>query len=224
VRVRNGPEGSLSRFEGGFWRPFQPKDKGRYLEAAERFERAGKRPGARSGPLGFVALEVLRELLRLVDYRTGRLEPAITTLMSKTGRCRDAVVRALAALRRHGFLDWVRRYVPTGQAGAGPQVKQTSNAYRLSLPPAAERLLGRRWEPGPIPDDHAHALAMRQAERDAQLARTEPEERNAVLFGQGRLAEAFSRIERALQSRERESAIQTESCRRSNSLSNPESA
>jgi hypothetical protein len=35
-----------------FWRPFNPKDIGRYLLAAERFERAGRRKGDRSGPLG----------------------------------------------------------------------------------------------------------------------------------------------------------------------------
>ena len=63
--------------------------------------------------------------------------------MARTKRSKDAVVRALAALRRHGFVDWLRRYIPTGNLGAGPQVQQTSNAYRLALPPAAERLLGR---------------------------------------------------------------------------------
>jgi hypothetical protein len=199
------------RFEGTFWRPFKPKDVGRYLTAAERFDRAGKKPGDRCGPLGTVAIEVLRELLRLVDYRTGRLEPALTTLMARTRRSKDAVVRALAALRHHGFLDWVRRYVPTGDRGRGPQVQQTSNAYRLTLPPAAERLLGRAGEEAPAPDDHTHALEVRQAERRAQLAAVEPEERNAVLFGAGPLAGAFSRIEHALQRRQRESAKRSES-------------
>jgi hypothetical protein len=63
--------------------------------------------------------------------------------MRKLRRSKDAVVRALQALRAHGFLDWLRRYVPTGQEGRGPQVKQTSNAYRLSMPARAMRLLGR---------------------------------------------------------------------------------
>lgn len=176
-----------------FWRPFRPKDVARYLTAAERFERAGKKPGDRNGPLGTVAIEVLRELLRLVDYRTGRLEPALLTIMARTKRSKDAVVTALKALRRHGFIDWVRRYIPTGNLGAGPQVQQTSNAYRLALPPAAERLLGRAVEDAPMPDDHAHALEARQAERRAQLAGVDPEERNAALFGSGPLADAFSR-------------------------------
>ena len=209
VRRHSRPQG---RVEGVFWRPFRPKDVGRFLTAAERFERAGKKPGERNGPLGTVAIEVLRELLRLVDYRTGRLEPALTTLMARTRRSKDAVVRGLKALRLHGFLDWLRRYEPTGTVGAGPQVRQISNAYRLSLPPAAERLLGRAGEDAPLPEDLEHAHEARQAERRAQLAAVEPEERNAALFGSGGLADAFSRIEHALSMRrKRESARRSES-------------
>jgi len=209
VRRHSRPQG---RFEGTFWRPFKPKDVARYLTAAERFERAGKKPGDRNGPLGTVAIEVLRELLRLVDYSTGRLDPALTTLMARTKRSKDAVVTALKALRRHGFIDWIRRYIPTGNLGAGPQVQQTSNAYRLALPPAAERLLGRAGEDAPMPDDHAHAVEARKAEWRAQLAGVDPEERNAALFGSGPLADAFSRMERVLEQRnKRESARRSES-------------
>ena len=200
------------RFEGVFWRPFKPRDVARYLTAAERFERTGKKPGERSGPLGTVAIEVLRELLRLIDYRSGRLEPALLTLMARIKRSKDAVVRALAALRRHGFVDWVRRYEPTGNTGAGPQVRQVSNAYRLALPPAAERLLGRAGEDAPLPEDHEHAVEARKAAFRAQLAQADPEERNTALFGQGRLSDAFSRMEKALgQRNERESAKRSES-------------
>src|SRR5579872_7192774 len=100
--------------------------------AAERFERSQRKPGKRNGPLGPVGLEVLRDLLRLIDYRTGRLEPAIATLMRRLKRSRDAICTALANLRAHGFLDWLRRWEPTDAKGeAGPQVKQTTNAYRL---------------------------------------------------------------------------------------------
>src|SRR5579859_5921856 len=111
LRRHSRPAG---RCEAVFWRAFNPKDAPRFMLAAERFERVGREKGKRSGPLGFVALEVLRELLRLVDYRTGRLEPALTTIMRRVRRSKDAVVRALANLRRHGFLDWLRRWEPTG--------------------------------------------------------------------------------------------------------------
>ena len=209
VRRHSRPQG---RFEGVFWRPFKPKDVARYLTAAERFERAGKKPGARGGPLGTVAIEVLRELLRLVDYKTGRLEPALLTLMARTKRSKDAVVRALSALRRHGFVDWVRRYIPTNNRGPGPQVQQTSNAYQLALPPAAERLLGRAGEDAPAPDDYAEQMEARRAQWRAYLAEADVEDRNATLFGSGRMADAFSRMERAMQQRrERESARRSES-------------
>jgi hypothetical protein len=140
-----------------FWRPFNPKDIGRYLLAAERFERAGRQKGDRSGPLGAVALEVLRELVRPSDYRTGRLEPALTK------RSKDAVVRALANLRTHGFLDWLRRWEATGDREGGPQEKQATSAYRLTLPPAAEKLLGHLASPPPTPEDIEHARAARMA-------------------------------------------------------------
>ena len=73
--------------------------------AAKRYELAGRQAGRRRGPLGHVGLEVLELLANLVSYRSGRLEPAITYLMGKLKRSKDAVVRALAALREHGFLD-----------------------------------------------------------------------------------------------------------------------
>ena len=124
--------------EGVFWRSTNRQEVRRIMLAARRYELATRQPGARSGALGFVALEVLELFGNLVDFRTGRLEPSIETLMRYLKRSRDAVVRALKALRDHGFLDWLRRYVPTG-AEQGPQVKQTSNAYRLFLPKAAAR-------------------------------------------------------------------------------------
>ena len=134
------------RCEGVFWRPFRAEDARRYMRAAERYERDRREAGKRNGPLGPVGLEVLRELVRLVDYRTGRLEPAITTLMGRLKRSRDAICRALANLRRHGFLDWLRRFEPVLAKGEkGPQVRQVTNAYRLSLPPGAERLLALRF-------------------------------------------------------------------------------
>jgi hypothetical protein len=68
-----------------------------------------------------VALEGLRELVRLIDYRTGRLEAALKTLMLRVKRSKDAVVRALANLRTHGFLDWLRRWGATGDREGGPR-------------------------------------------------------------------------------------------------------
>ena len=110
------------RSEGQIWRPTTRKDVQAILKAAEIYNEAGlHEKGERSGPLGSVALDVLRLFVNLIDFRTGRLEPSITTIMDRLGRSRDTIVRALKNLRAHGFIDWLRRYEPTGNEGAAPK-------------------------------------------------------------------------------------------------------
>jgi DNA-binding transcriptional MocR family regulator len=167
------------------------------MRAAEQYDRTERAKGEPQGPLGQVGLEVLRELLRLVDHATGRLDPSIEGLASRLRRSRDAVWRALKALKTHGFIDWIRRYVPAPTAGrAGPQVRQTSNAYRLKLPAFAKALLGKATR-APIPDDHEQR---RRAMADA-LRRMVADE-NGV-------GEAVDRFGRSVW--ERETARQAES-------------
>jgi len=141
--------------EGAFWRPTPRPEVRQVLLAAKRYELAGRQAGRRRGPLGHVGLEVLELLANLVSYRSGRLEPAITYLMGKLKRSKDAVVRALAALREHGFLDWLRRHekVEVLEDAPGPRVRQVSNAYRLSLPARAAKLLRHWLTAPPVPDD-----------------------------------------------------------------------
>ena len=107
---------------------------GALLAAAEKFDESHKAPGKRNGALGAIGLRVLRELGRMVDYRTGRLDPSIETLMARTRRSRAAICAALARLRDHGFLDWVRRTEPVeNPAPFGPQVRQAANAYGIDV-------------------------------------------------------------------------------------------
>ena len=159
--------------EGRFWRPFRPQDAAAYMMAAERFDCAGRmearrdRSGGKNGPLGHIALDVLRDLLRRIDYRTGRLDPSLAAIAHRIGRSVAAVVDALKRLRLHGFADWLRRYEPTGNTGRGPQVQQTSNAYRLALPPRAARLLPRK--PPTEPVDFEAARAAKAAEIRAMI-------------------------------------------------------
>lgn len=169
IRRHSKPAGQC---ETTIWRRTDRADVRKIVLAAKRYEVANKPAGSRKGPLGAVALEVLELLANLVDYKTGRLEPSIDTIMRKVRRSRDAVVRALQALRQHGFVDWLRRFVPVEDAEGrkGPQVKQTSNAYRLSLPERAKALLGRYGTPAPLPEDREQA----DAERAAQLAEYAP--------------------------------------------------
>ena len=155
----------------------------------------------------------------MVDFRSGRLDPSIETLMRRLRRSRDAIVTALKALRAHGFLDWLRRYVPTGNEGRGPQVQQTSNAYRLSLPARAARLLGRWFGAAPIPDDFGHAQEQREAEIAAHAASLTLAELPLFEIEDEALAASLARLGAAISARkERESAKQPESQSRFNSM------
>ena len=207
IPVRRGSH-LAGRCEAMFWRATCRQEVRRILLAARRYELAERRFGRRNGPLGHVALEVLELLSHLVSYRTGRLEPSLEYLMQKLRRSKDAIVRALQALRTHGFLDWLRRYVPTGREGRGPQVKQTSNAYRLSLPARAMRLLGRLAERPPVPDDVSHAQEARTTEMDLHRASLPLGEFARFEVDDNPLAQALASLGRLVQ--ERESAKQTE--------------
>lgn len=198
--------------EGVFWRSISRQEARQIVLAARRYELAGRQFGQRNGPLGGVALEVLDFLANLVDYRSGRLDPSLEFLMRRLKRSKDAIVTALKALREHGFLDWLRRYVPTGNKGRGPQVQQTSNAYRLFLPPAAKRLLGRLFGPPPAPDDFSHAREQRTAEIEAHKASLSMAELPLFAIEDEGLAASLARLGAALEARkERESAKRSES-------------
>ena len=176
------------------------------MKAAEFYDRRHKEPGKRNGPLGHVALEVLRELYRLVDYKTGRLDPAITTICEAIKRSKQAVVDALKRLKDHGFLDWVRRSEPIDDAeGAGPRVRQISNAYGFSLPKYAAAWVARKSGIGPVPDCELARAAATAAEFETMLDQTPLAEVGRVLFSNPGLEEVFSRLGEAVFQKERES-------------------
>ena len=193
----------LGRCESVFWRATSRQEVRRIVLAARRYELAGRPAGRRNGPLGHVAIEVLELLGNLVSFRTGRLEPSLDTLTRLLRRSRAAVVRALAALRAHGFLDWLRRYEPTGQTeGCGPRVRQVSNAYRLSLPARAARLLGRLMGAPPLPEDVAHAQEARAAELAAHKASLPLDQLALFQAGDSPLGRALASLGRKVQERE----------------------
>ena len=211
VRAHSRPAG---RCEGLFWRRTDRQEMAQIVLAAKRYELATRQPGARNGALGFVALEVIELLSRLVNYRSGRLDPSLDYLMTKLHRSRDAIVRALKALRSHGFLDWLRRFEPTGNEGRGPQVRQTSNAYRLLLPQRARQWLFRQGRPAPLPDDFTHAQEQRTATIEAQIATLSLAERVFVEVEDEGLAESLARFGALVAAdveAKRESAKQSES-------------
>lgn len=167
--------------------------------AATVYDRTARENGKR--PLGRAALQILEFLANLAAY-SGRVEPSYDYIMEKVGCARDTITRALKALRAHGFLDWVRRYVPTGNAD-GPQVQQTSNAYRLTLPALARRLLDRFRKPAPIPDDIKHQAQERAQQIEAMRAGLSMREQLALDFGaDDALGGALARLYEAMQKRE----------------------
>lgn len=198
------------RSEGRIWQATTRKDVQAILKAAEIYNEAGlHEKGERSGPLGSVALDVLRLFVNLIDFRTGRLEPSITTIMDRLGRSRDTIVRALKNLRAHGFIDWLRRYEPTGNEGRGPQVQQASNAYRLSLPEKARQFLGRFGKAPPPPADHGQDQRTWAEAIDAYRKALPLDERTQLDVGDGPLGKALVSIAKGLM--KRESDNQTES-------------
>ena len=200
---------AAGKCEGVFWKRTNRQEVRQIVLAARRYEIACREPGTRNGPLGGVAIEVLDLFANLVNFNTGRLDPSIDFLMLKLRRSRDAIVRALKALRSHGFLDWLRRYVPTGNEGRGPQVQQTSNAYRLSLPARARQFLGRFGVTPPPPDDHVQAKAEHAAVLEVYRASLDIEERTLFDVGDNPLGQALAKLARSI--KQRESARQTES-------------
>ena len=206
--VRRGSH-RAGRCESTFWKPISRQEVRRICLAAHRYELAGRGAGRRNGPLGHIGIEILELLANLVSYRTGRLEPSVAFLMEKLRRSKSAIYDALHALRMHGFLDWLRRYEPTGQEGRGPQLRQTSNAYRLSLPAQALRCLGRLLQAPPLPDDVQHAQELQASETAAYRASLPLDEFALFEVEDDRLGQLLANLGRSVQ--ERESARQSES-------------
>ena len=185
--------------EGRIWRSVTRREVRRTVLAARKYDLAGRQPGRPNGPLGHVAIEVLELLGHVVDFRTGRLEPALAYLMRRLKRSKAAVVRALAALRAHGFLDWLRRFERVERDGPGPRIRQLSNAYRMSLPPRAARLVGNV---APLPDDMAHDIENRRQEVKAMKAALPLDDLAVVEVDDGPLGRALALMGRRIQESE----------------------
>ena len=129
-------------------------------------------------------------------------------LMGRLRRSKDPVMRALAALRQHGFLDWPRWHKRVELVESpGPRLRQGSNAHSLSLPLRAARLLGHLLSNPPLPEDVAQAREEKTAwlrEHKAPLPLTElplvevEDDRLARVLGEfGRAVEVRARAARS---------------------------
>lgn len=200
-RVRRNSYYVSDRRSSALWRPLGANNRdarrliAARLKAAEYYDRRHKQPGKWNGPLGAIGLEVLRELYRIVDFKTGRLEPAIATICNRIRRSKQAVVDALARLKQHGFLDWVRRSEPTECEGAGPQVRQITNAYGFGLPESAAAWVKKILGNGPVPDCELARQEADRAEAEAMLATASIDEQVDYLVDNPQLAEVFKRFD-----------------------------
>lgn len=170
------------------------------VKAAERFDDLTKDPGAHMGALGLSGIKVLRTLFSYVDLMTGRLEPAIATIAERARLARGTVVRALARLKAHGFLDWLRRTEALDNPGAGPQVTQVTNAYWFALKGRAAglvKLIMKRWE-SPPPDDEVARKAHQEAETEAMLDGGSLEDVARFRAGDSPLGDALAGLARSL--------------------------
>ena len=91
-----------------------------------------ERGKGKARPLKDTGIVVLEALLRQHwhEFKTGRIDPAISQLMKVTGYVRQTIVDALARLERHGFIGWVRRTIRISDpVPGGPIRQQTNNSY-----------------------------------------------------------------------------------------------
>lgn len=179
---------------------------GALLKAAKAFEyrtrlqRREKEPGARNGALGEIGIEVLEALYEMVDFASGRLEPAIATVAEAIGRSYSAVHEALCRLRKEGFLHWMRRSRPIDEPEpGGPQVEQVSNAYALLVPAAMTDWMRSLFRKGPKPACDEDRRRQERETYEAMFARMSAEERHNVTWnGDGLLGETLRRLAAAV--------------------------
>lgn len=192
--------------EGVFWGRTDRRFAAAVMRVAEKVERdamrehrrAGNR--RRNGPLGgVVGLNVLRYLLTKVNRVTGQLDPALATIADAVGHSVAGVHAALARLAAAGFVQWLRRYVETGERGIrGPQVKQTSNAYRITIPKAYASMV----KAPPLPDDDSHRRQLAAEEHGGMIAALPLDEQPAAIGAEGELAETLARLARGIMERD----------------------
>lgn len=178
----------------------------RMMEKKTRFARKQLERGTKNGAIGPVSIEVLEYLYNIVDFTTGRLEPAVQSIADSIGRSYGAVHNALKSLRRHGFLHWIRRSRAADSKGqAGPQSVQIPSAYVLLFPARLQPLVDHIMGKAPMPADEEWRRQQQTLAYEDMLARlSSPEFLKAVWDGDDALGETLRRIAELLD-QERES-------------------
>lgn len=158
------------------WQKLSRKEANLRIFALERYQVTTRKAGQRFGAEGTIsdgAVKLFRILCNMAVKNSGRCEPSVAWLSSE--RVLNVPMKVIhkwkAQLQEHGFLDWDRRYVETGQQGVrGPQVAQTSNAYITLLPQKALDLVkairkGMGLDPEPRVVSEAEMAVLSPVER-----------------------------------------------------------
>ena len=197
------------------------------IEAAKLYERqtlAERRtttPRIRNGAIGQAGIQIIEFMARIIDYSSGALFPSLHTIVQGTGLSKNCVVQSLARLKEARILDWFRRYEPIPEDevdGAGPRVRQATNAYRFLFPAFLARIFAARRRRGIAADTAPACEQYRQIEAARDMDRMMDqlplwelprEQRN-----KRELADSLSSLARALGMSERESSSREDNPRR----------
>jgi hypothetical protein len=116
--------------------PLPKKQAVKLYHKARQFERQTRQPGKQDGALGRNGLAVLHAMLfDIINYATGRLDPAYSTIAHKACMSARSAARGLASLKLAGVLNWVRRSGETRDEQGRFCLEQDTNAYGV-LPPS----------------------------------------------------------------------------------------
>ncbi|WP_278984650.1 helix-turn-helix domain-containing protein [Sphingobium yanoikuyae] len=145
------------------------------VETMKEYAKASK-PAGKVHDLPCNMIETFYRIMRFTTFKTGDCQASYKMIVDATGFCRDTINRHINALRKAGWLDWVRRTERTDNGND----RTTASQYFFEIsriPLAAQRRLRQllaakgitlhahpeRKGSGPVPN-----LAQRIAERIAR--------------------------------------------------------
>ncbi len=166
----------------------------RILTAAER----------RVATLTAAAVRVYEEILTLARLNRGRVFPSYDHLAGATSLGRATIARALHILEDIGFLVRQRRFKRIDAEGPGPRYRQTSNAYRPTLPQRVLAFMPRWMRPAPLPDDAVQHEIDRVSDVAAMVAGLSCKDMANATVG-GQLGKMLAKLGASIDRRERES-------------------
>jgi hypothetical protein len=119
--------------------PLPKKKAVRIYHEAREFERRTRQRGRQDGALGRNGLAVLHAMIfDFLNFASGRLDPGYAEIARMANISKRSAARGLAALKRCGVLNWVRRCENFIDATGRYCRAQLTNAYGI-IPPSLWR-------------------------------------------------------------------------------------